>query len=87
MTDSTSPEDLTPIRDGDERSENRSADAAEEARSRSPRAGRSDEERADAKPAGADTAGADTPGAPTSNEPLTDSTDGGLEGGDPGVEE
>ncbi|WP_156891473.1 hypothetical protein [Agromyces subbeticus] len=29
----------------------------------------------------------DTPGAPTSSEPLTDSTDGGLDGGDPGVEE
>ena len=32
-------------------------------------------------------AGEDTPGSPTSAEPLTDSTDGGLEGGDPGVEE
>ena len=31
--------------------------------------------------------GEDTPGSPTSAEPLTDSTDGGLDGGDPGVEE
>jgi hypothetical protein len=31
--------------------------------------------------------GEDTPGSPTSSAPLTDSTDGGLEGGDPGVEE
>ena len=31
--------------------------------------------------------GADTPGAPSSAEPMTDSTEGGLEGGDPGVEE
>ena len=29
----------------------------------------------------------DVPGAPGSDEPMTDSTDGGLEGGDPGVEE
>ncbi|WP_400996581.1 hypothetical protein [Agromyces sp. GXQ0307] len=29
----------------------------------------------------------ETPGAPESDEPMTDSTDGGLEGGDPGVEE
>jgi hypothetical protein len=84
MTDSTLPEDLTPIPDGDD---SRSADAAKEAEQRSPRARQADEERADAKPAGADTEGADTPGAPTSDAPLTDSTDGGLEGGDPGVEE
>ena len=32
-------------------------------------------------------AGDDTPGSPTSAEPLTDSADGGLDGGDPGVEE
>ena len=87
MTDSTLPEDLTPIPDGDERSGSSATDAAKEAEDRSPRARQADEERADAKPAGADTAGADTPGAPTSDEPLTDSTDGGLEGGDPGVEE
>ena len=29
----------------------------------------------------------DTPGAPGSDEPMTDSTDGGLDAGDPGVEE
>jgi hypothetical protein len=34
-----------------------------------------------AQPAG------DKPGAPGNDEPMTDSTDGGLEGGDPGVEE
>lgn len=87
MTDSILPEDVTPIPDSDERAETESTDAAEEARNRSPRAGQSDEERADAEPAGANTAGGDTPGAPSSDEPLTDSTDGGLEGGDPGVEE
>lgn len=32
-------------------------------------------------------AGPETPGAPSSDEPMTDSTDGGLAGGDPGVEE
>ena len=31
--------------------------------------------------------GPETPGAPSSDKPMTDSTDGGLEGGDPGVEE
>ncbi|MGR0319404.1 hypothetical protein [Agromyces sp. ZXT2-3] len=29
----------------------------------------------------------ETPGDPESDEPMTESTDGGLEGGDPGVEE
>lgn len=29
----------------------------------------------------------ETPGSPASDAPLTDSTEGGLEGGDPGVEE
>jgi hypothetical protein len=40
---------------------------------------------ADRVPSGAETQ--DKPGSPTSSAPLTDSTDGGLEGGDPGVEE
>lgn len=31
--------------------------------------------------------GDDLPGSTTSAAPLTDSTDGGLDGGDPGVEE
>ncbi|MFD4421423.1 hypothetical protein ACFWN7_07960 [Agromyces sp. NPDC058484] len=31
--------------------------------------------------------GRDKPGAPGNAEPMTDSTDGGLEGGEPGVEE
>jgi hypothetical protein len=29
----------------------------------------------------------DTPGSPESDAPMTETTDGGLEGGDPGVEE
>ena len=29
----------------------------------------------------------EVPGAPGSDEPMTDSTDGGLDAGDPGVEE
>jgi len=29
----------------------------------------------------------ETPGSPASDAPLTDSTEGGLESGDPGVEE
>jgi hypothetical protein len=40
-----------------------------------------------ARDAGAGRSGEDVPGAPGSDEPMTDSTDGGLEGGDPGVEE
>ena len=32
-------------------------------------------------------AGPETPGAPSSDKPMTESTDGGLDGGDPGVEE
>jgi hypothetical protein len=47
-------------------------DAAEQADDRSD---------ASAQPAG------DKPGAPGNDEPMTDSTEGGLEGGDPGVEE
>ena len=31
--------------------------------------------------------GEDVPGAPGSDAPMTDSIDGGLEGGEPGVEE
>lgn len=52
-----------------------------------------DDERADAASRAEDRenqpgpTGAETPGAPTSSEPMTDSTDGGLDGGDPGVEE
>lgn len=40
----------------------------------------------DSKPGG-DTPDTDQPAAPGNAEPLTDSTDGGLDGGDPGVEE
>jgi hypothetical protein len=55
MTDSTFPDDVTPVPDD-----------------------RSD---APAQPAG------DKPGAPGNAEPMTESTEGGLDGGDPGVEE
>jgi hypothetical protein len=41
---------------------------------------------ANSKPGG-DTPASDQPAAPGNSEPLTDSTDGGLDGGDPGVEE
>lgn len=38
-------------------------------------------------PAGHEPEEAQEPGGTENAEPLTDSTDGGLEGGDPGVEE
>ena len=59
MTDSTMPDDVTPVPDDAKRTD--------------------DPDRANA--------GADKPGAPGNDEPMTDSTDGGLDGGDPGVEE
>lgn len=67
MTDSTLPDDVTPVPHDAER-----ADAS----------GRADER--SGKPAQPD---GDKPGAPGNDEPMTDSTEGGLEGGDPGVEE
>jgi hypothetical protein len=42
---------------------------------------------ADDRPVDAAQADEETHGAATDAEPLNDSTDGGLEGGDPGVEE
>jgi hypothetical protein len=44
-------------------------------------------ERADDRSGGSAQPAGDKPGAPGNDEPMTDSTDGGLEGGDPGVEE
>lgn len=73
MTDSTLPDDVTPIPD-----DARRADAAGQADAAERAGDRSD---APAQPDG------DKPGAPGNDEPMTDSTDGGLEGGDPGVEE
>lgn len=74
MTDSTLPDDVTPVPDDAER-----ADSAGQTDAASPRA----DDRSDtpARPDG------DQPGAPGNAEPMTESTDGGLEGGDPGVEE
>ena len=74
MTDSTLPDDVTPLPDEAAR-----ADAAGRADAASPRA----DDRSDtpAQPDG------DKPVAPGNAEPMTESTDGGLEGGDPGVEE
>lgn len=46
-----------------------------------------DAERADEQQRDANKPGEDKPGSPQNTEPMTDSTDGGLEGGDPGVEE
>lgn len=41
----------------------------------------------DAPDAGAERSRADVPGAPGNDDPMTDSTDGGLAAGEPGVEE
>lgn len=68
MTDSTLPDDVTPVPDDADQT-----DAAEREPDRSGGA--------PAQPDG------DKPGAPGNAEPMTESTDGGLEGGDPGVEE
>ena len=46
-----------------------------------------DAERAAEQQRDANKPGEDKPGSPQNTEPMTDSTDGGLEGGDPGVEE
>ena len=68
MTDSTLPDDVTPIPDDENRTD--------------------DPDRADARDHVAPgQRGAGKPGAPGNDEPMTDSTEGGLEGGDPGVEE
>ena len=80
MTDSTPLDDINPSPDDSERTADGRTGAG---------GSQSDDDRV---AAGGPTdepgeVGADTPGAPTSAEPLTDSTEGGLEGGDPGVEE
>lgn len=69
MTDSTLPDDVTPVPDDAKRADD--PDRAD------------DRDRADAT----GQRSPDKPGAPGNDEPMTDSTDGGLEGGDPGVEE
>ena len=61
MTDSTLPDDVAPVPDDAE--------------------GTDDQHQGRNKP------GEQKPGAPHDTEPMTDSTEGGLEGGDPGVEE
>ena len=61
MTDSTLPDDVAPVPD--------------------------DAERTDDQHQGRNQPDEQKPGAPKDTEPMTDSTDGGLEGGDPGVEE
>ena len=80
MTDSTLPDDTAPIAD-DTTPTDTDTDTGG--------GGKDDDDRV---AAGGPTdepgeVGAATPGAPTSAEPMTDSTEGGLEGGDPGVEE
>jgi hypothetical protein len=66
MTDSTLPDDISPIPDDAEGADER--EQADRSEAREP-------------------AGENVPGSPGNAEPMTDSTDGGLEGGDPGVEE
>ncbi|MFF2277089.1 hypothetical protein [Agromyces sp. NPDC058126] len=64
-------------RAGDEETERLARDVEERERERD-----ADPERAEGE-----SGGDDVPGAPGNDEPMTDSTDGGLSGGDPGVEE
>ena len=74
MTDSTLPDDVNRVpHDAQRMDDPDRADARE---------------RADAPDQpGGEQRGGNKPGAPGNDEPMTDSTDGGLEGGDPGVEE
>ena len=74
MTDSTLPDDVNPVPGDAKRMDDPDrADARE---------------RADAPDQpGGEQRGGNKPGAPGNDEPMTDSTDGGLGGGDPGVEE
>jgi hypothetical protein len=86
MTDSTFPDDINAIPQDTEQDDPERAGAG---RTDTGGGGRSDDDRV---AAGGETdepgeVGPDTPGAPSSTEPMTDSTEGGLEGGDPGVEE
>ena len=80
MTDSKLPDDIQPVPDDTEQADTGKTDAG---------GSQSDDDRvaADGPTDEPGQVGADTPGAPTSAEPMTDSTEGGLEGGDPGVEE
>ena len=85
MTDSTLPDDINAIPQDTEQDTERTGAG----RTDTGGGGKSDDDRV---AAGGETdepgeVGADTPGAPTSSEPMTDNTEGGLEGGDPGVEE
>ena len=79
MTDSNLPDDTQPVRDDPERAPGKTGTGGSQ----------SDDDRvaADGPSDEPGQVGADTPGAPSSAEPMTDSTEGGLEGGDPGVEE
>ncbi|MRG59942.1 hypothetical protein GE115_08680 [Agromyces sp. CFH 90414] len=74
MTDSTRPDGSTPDRDADGEREPDDQELR-------------DLDRSNDRPAGGDTAEGEGPGAPGNAEPMTESTDGGLSGGDPGVEE
>ncbi|MFE6965176.1 hypothetical protein ACFVAJ_08690 [Agromyces sp. NPDC057679] len=64
-------------RAGDEEAERLARDVEERERERD----------ADPERAAGESSGGSVPGAPGNDEPMTDSTDGGLSGGDPGVEE
>lgn len=64
-------------RTGDEEAERLARDVEERERERD----------ADPARAAGESSGNAVPGAPGNDEPMTDSTDGGLSGGDPGVEE
>jgi hypothetical protein len=74
MTDSTTPEGSNPTPDEPGRAD----ETRKQAEDRSVDAAQPDEDMQ---------AGEDTQGPATSAAPMTDSTDGGLDGGDPGVEE
>lgn len=77
MTNTNLSDDLVPDLDNADR-----ADAPRRARHRSDAPDRADGDRP-----GGDQPEADKRGAPGNDEPMTDSTEGGLDGGDPGVEE
>ena len=79
MTDSNLPDDTQPVRDDTERAPGQTGTGGSQ----------SDDDRvaADTPADEPGHVGAETPGAPSSAEPMSDSTEGGLEGGDPGVEE
>ncbi|WP_127794459.1 hypothetical protein [Agromyces sp. LHK192] len=84
MTDSTTPSGTNPEDVAPEEFIDR--DAARDADDAGTREEADRDRSASDEPGGADDSGAE-PGAPGNAEPMTDSTDGGLSGGDPGVEE